>query len=97
VFLNRLAVGDRDFPMASPQPGTITVWKSGDMMRMLAEFKSAGDKKAYLRGALRFKERVTAYDDWDLRDPLPFFFWGLNSFGNKLLKRQKDSLPDIWK
>lgn len=92
----RLADDDASFETGRARAGTRTQWLGGEIMRFLAEFKGARGKLGYLSESVRSRSLTHAYDDWDIKDPLPFFAWGLDSLSKKIFKRKKDSLPGIW-
>ena len=92
----QLALGQENFPVSEAVLGRRTRWLGGDIMRMVAEFRAAESKFAYLSQAMRQKVSYALCDDWDRSDPLPFLAWGLGLCTQKILKRKKDTLPDIW-
>ena len=71
----QLALDKEDFFVEAPVPGTRTRCVGGDMQRAVAEVYTAENKFRRLRQLFQEKKRYAAYDDWDSRDPLPFFVW----------------------
>ena len=71
----QLALGNDDFFVGTPVPGTRTRCVGGDMQRVIAEISTAKNKFRLLGQLFQGKKRYAAYDDWDFRDPLPFFVW----------------------
>ena len=81
--------------------GVVTRWIWGDLRTLPQAFRCAGDKLAFLREYCRFFGREVSFDDFCIRDPLPFLTFGLDFFtkmvGQKTLHpRSHDSLDGIW-
>lgn len=92
----RLARGESLSPPGPARTGVRTRWLGGDIMRLLAECREAESKSRYLLDALRSGSSYAACDDWDARDPLPFFVWAFSMLVGKVFKRKKDALPGLW-
>jgi len=81
--------------------GVVTRWVWGDLRTFPEALKSAGDRMGFLREYFRLFGGKIAFDDLSLRDPLPFFTFGLDFLakmvGQKTLHpRSHDSLEGVW-
>lgn len=74
-YYYKLAKGERDFEVREGTPGVVTRWLGGDLMRFGARFMAAGSKVGFLSETARSHRRATAFDDFDLSDPLPMLAW----------------------
>ncbi len=96
LYYALLAQNNTDFIPQEARIGTRTRWLGGDIFRVLAECKESEKPLQYIRKAIFSPVHYTANDDWNIKDPLPFFTWATNLVLNKLLHRKKDSLPGVW-
>ena len=87
----QLALGNDNFFVGTPVLGTRTRCVGSDMQRVVAEICAAENRLLSRRQLFQAKKRYAAYDDWDSRDPLPFFVWLLSLLqrgAKKLFARQ---------
>ncbi len=96
LYYALLAQDNTDFTTPKAHLGTRTRWLGGDILRVLSECKESKKPLQYIRKAIFEPIHYTANDDWNIKDPLPFFTWAANLVLNKLLRRKKDALPGIW-
>ncbi len=95
-YYTQLALDKRDFTPQQANANTYTRWLGGDILRVISECKEADKPLKHLYKILTSSIHYTANDDWNIKDPLPFFTWGINLVLNKILKRKKDALPGVW-
>jgi len=73
----------------------------GDLRTLPEALRCAGDKMGFLREYCRLFGPGVAFDDFCLKDPLPFLTFGLD-FITKIVRqrtlhpRSHDSLEGIW-
>lgn len=81
--------------------GVMTRWIWGDLRAFPGSFRSAADRIGFLKEFLRLFGEPVLYDDFSLKDPLPFFLFGFDYFF-KMLRQRKiqpiahDSLESVW-
>lgn len=100
-LLYRIAVDGDVEAVPRFKTGVMTRWIWGDLKTLPQGLKQSGSKLGFLREYVRsFNLRMT-YDDFCLKDPLPFFTFGLD-FLAKMIKQKTfqpsshDSLEGIW-
>jgi len=83
------------------EKGVVTRWLWGDLRTLPEALRSAGDKMGFLREYCKLFGPGVAFDDFCLKDPLPFLTFGLD-FVTKIVKQRTlhpkshDSLEGIW-
>lgn len=80
----QLAEGNDNVQAPDAVAGTRTRWLAGDMQRIAAEFFASDRKLRYLKEWLTTRKNFTAYDDWDITDPLPFLCWWVKAVQRKI-------------
>jgi predicted ATP-grasp superfamily ATP-dependent carboligase len=81
--------------------GIKTRWIWGDLRTLPQAFRNSGNKLEFLKEYFMLFHSKMLYDDFCLRDPLPFFFFGLD-YLIKIIKQRTvhpsshDSLKGIW-
>ena len=81
--------------------GVITRWIGGDLIGSIQYFKQTREKVKFLRDFFLSFKKSSCYDDFDLKDPLPFFIWGLEIVARVIKQktfnpRLADHLEGIW-
>lgn len=81
--------------------GVMTRWLWGDLRTLPQAFKQNHDKLGFLKEYCKVFGREMRYDDFCLKDPLPFFIFGLDFLGKMVKQRtlhpnSHDSLEGIW-
>lgn len=100
-LLYRIALdGDTD-AVEDYEKGVVTRWVWGDLRTFPDAFRSARDKVAFLKEYIRMFGKKTVFDDLCLRDPLPFFTFGIDFLAKIIGQRTlnpaaHDSLEGIW-
>ncbi len=97
LYYALLAKNCEDFLANDATIGTRTRWLGGDILRIISQVKEATNPLRELYSLFSSKINYDAYDDFSIKDPLPLMAWGINLTLNKILKRKKDALPDIWR
>lgn len=83
------------------KPGVMTRWIWGDLKTLPQALQQSENKVGFLKEYVQLFSRRMAYDDFCLKDPLPFFTFGLD-FLWKMIKQKTihptshDSLEGIW-
>jgi predicted ATP-grasp superfamily ATP-dependent carboligase len=92
--------GDVD-PVKGFKEGIKTRWIWGDLRTLPQAFRNSNNKLEFLKEYFLLFHTKMLYDDFCLRDPLPFFIFGLDSL-IKIIKQRTlhpsshDSLKGIW-
>jgi hypothetical protein len=81
--------------------GVMTRWLWGDLRTLPQALKQNHDKLDFLKEYCRMFAREMSYDDFCLKDPLPFFVFGLDFLWKMIRQRtlhpnSHDSLEGIW-
>lgn len=100
-ILYRIAVdGDVE---ASPgfRTGVMTRWIWGDLKTLPHALRESRRKYKFLKEYVSLFRKEMVYDDFCLKDPLPFFMFGLDFLGKAIKQRtfhpsSHDSLEGIW-
>jgi len=88
-------------PVKGFKAGIKTRWIWGDLRTLPQAFKNSNKKLSFLKEYFRLFNKKMVYDDFCLRDPLPFFMFGLD-FLIKIINQRTlypdshDSLEGIW-
>ncbi len=96
-YYAQLSLGKNNFISQKAKNETRTRWLGGDILRIIAECKESSNSLDYLKNMILNPTNYDANDDWNIKDPLPFFTWGINLILNRMLNRKKDALPGVWK
>ncbi len=96
-YYAQLAKNITTFPIQEAKENTRSRWLGGDILRILAECKESKNPFRSLRKNVFSSIRYEANDDFNFKDPIPFFTWCINLMLNKVINRKKDALPGVWK
>jgi predicted ATP-grasp superfamily ATP-dependent carboligase len=100
-LLYRIAIDGDVSPAKEFKTGVMTRWIGGDLRTFFPYLRASKRKGRFVyRFFFPGKEKI-AYDDFNLKDPLPYFFWLLDSLFRILRNRSvyplpHDSLEGIW-
>ena len=88
-------------PVASFQTGVFTRWLGGDIMTFIPLLRKSKDRFGFIKEYLSPCDGKVLYDDFSLKDPLPFIAWTadtvLRSIKNCFRNSKKnDFLEGIW-
>jgi hypothetical protein len=81
--------------------GVTTRWLGGDLMTFFPLLRSAKERLAFIKQFVAPNSGRVTYDDFSLKDPLPFFSWMLDGVirmvhDHSLSPSPHDSLAGIW-
>ncbi len=86
-------------PAESFRKGVVTRWLGGELRGFPVYFKQAEKKIPFLIDFLSLHNKTALWDDFCLRDPLPFLAWGADSL-YRLIKyknfKPHESLSGVW-
>lgn len=100
-LLYRIARDGDVEPVPGFKTGVMTRWIWGDLKTLPQALRQSDSKLCFLKEYLQLFSHRIAYDDFCLKDPLPFFTFGLD-FLEKAIKQRTlhptshDSLEGIW-
>jgi len=86
-------------PVVDFKEGVITRWLGGELRGFFQHYSHARDKIPFLRQFLFPGEPTVLFDDFSLKDPTPFFAWGLDSLYRVIKYRTlqpHESLEGVW-
>ncbi len=88
-------------PIKDFKAGVMTRWIGGDLRAFPQYLKYSSNKTHFLKHFFFPEGKTVMFDDFDIKDPLPFFFWGLDAISKMVTQRTlrpstHDSLDGIW-
>jgi predicted ATP-grasp superfamily ATP-dependent carboligase len=100
-LLSRIARDGDVEPVPGFKTGVMTRWIWGDLKTLPQALRQGNNRLGFLKEYLQLFSRPMIYDDFCLKDPLPFFTFGLDFLGKAIKQRtlhpsSHDSLEGIW-
>jgi predicted ATP-grasp superfamily ATP-dependent carboligase len=100
-LLYRIARDGDVEPVPGFKTGVMTRWIWGDLKTLPQALRQGNNRLGFLKEYLQLFSRPMIYDDFCLKDPLPFFTFGLDFLGKAIKQRtlhpsSHDSLEGIW-
>lgn len=97
----KIAVDGDVPPVEGFRTGAMSRWIGGDVRAFMSLFKT-GKKTGIIKNFFSPLSGPVYYDDFSLRDPLPFFVWTWDTLsrafkGRSLAPSAHDSLEGVWK
>jgi len=101
-LIYRLATDGDVAPIADFRTGVATRWIGGELGAFLPHLKRSSARMRFLKTFVFPATRTVLYDDFSVRDPLPFFAWITDAISKAVKFRtlktvSHDSLEGIWK
>lgn len=90
--------GDTE-PALGFKQGVVTRWLGGELRGFFRHYSQAGHKLPFLGDFFLPKTATAMYDDFSLRDPVPFLAWGADSLYRLVKFRNEnphESLDGVW-
>jgi len=100
-LLFKIAIDGDVEPVDGFRTNVMTRWIGGDIRGFPQYMKLSRNKVKFLKEFFFSSSDNITYDDFDIKDPLPFFIWGLDAI-YKIIKQRTlkpkthDSLEGIW-
>jgi predicted ATP-grasp superfamily ATP-dependent carboligase len=100
-LLYRIARDGDVEPVPGFKTGVMTRWIWGDLKTLPQALRQSDSKLCFMKEYLQLFSHRIVYDDFCLKDPLPFFTFGLDFLGKAIKQRtlhpsSHDSLEGIW-
>jgi len=100
-LLYRIARDGDVEPVPGFKTGVMTRWIWGDLKTLPQALRQGNNRFGFLKEYLQLFSRPMIYDDFCIKDPLPFFTFGLDFLGKAIKQRtlhpsSHDSLEGIW-
>jgi predicted ATP-grasp superfamily ATP-dependent carboligase len=100
-LIYRMATEGDVEPVSSFQTGIVTRWLGGELAGIPSRFRASSSKLRLLRSLISPEYKTALFDDFSMRDPLPFAMWNLDALVRAWKYRSldptsHDSLEGIW-
>jgi len=100
-LLYKIAIDGDVKPLNGFEKNVMTRWIGGDIRGFPHYFKQSNNKAKFIKDFFALNTGKVTYDDFDIKDLLPFLTWGIDSI-RKIIKYRTlkptthDSLEGIW-
>lgn len=100
-LLYKIAIAGDVKPVNGFKKNIMTRWIGGDIRGFSQYLKQSNNKAKFLKDFFFYNSDNVTYDDFDIKDPLPFLTWGIDAIF-KIIKQRTlkptthDSLEGVW-